>query len=322
MLIQDPIYGEFEVHEPVLIELINSATVQRLKRIWQQGLPPEYYFMPTFTRYDHSIGVFLILRKLEASLEEQIAGLLHDTSHTAFSHVVDCLFKNKDETYGDDILEEFLSNTEVPKILEKHNYNFKEIINKDFYLLEKEAPDICADRLDYTLREMYFIRNKHHAKHCFNSLIVKNKEIIFRTAFSAEVFAKNYFELQKQNWGSIESALIYELLAKLLKYCLENNIITKADLHKDDYSILDILFNCKDDFVRKEINRITNTIEYELCEENYDDIFYKKFRYIDPKFLDKDGQVKRYSEINPPYLEDLKTEKEKYEKGYKVKFLK
>lgn len=321
MLIKDPIYGEFEINEPVLIELINSAPVQRLKKISQQGLPSEYHYLPVFSRFDHSIGVFLILRKLGASLEEQIVGLLHDTSHTAFSHIVDCLFKNKNETYGDDILEEFLSNTEIPQILKKYNLDFKEILNKKFSLLEKESPDICADRLDYTLREMYFIRNKHHAKHCFNNLIVKNKEIIFKNDFSAGIFAKHYFELQKQTWGSIESALIYELLAKLLKYCLEKNIITKADLHTDDYYILDILFNCKDEFVKNEINRITKTIPYKIDENDFDEIFYKKFRFIDPNFLDKDNKVKRYSEINPQYLEDLKSEKEKYDKGYKVKFL-
>ncbi len=105
--IKDPLYGKFEITEPILIELINSKPIQRLKKIWQHGLPQKYYYRKTFTRYDHSIGVMLLLRKLNASLEEQIAGLLNDASHAAFSHVVDFLYKNKEEEYGDNILKEF-----------------------------------------------------------------------------------------------------------------------------------------------------------------------------------------------------------------------
>jgi len=48
------------------------------------------------TRFDHSVGVMLLIRKLGAGsspasalLKEQVAALLHDVSHTAFSHVID-----------------------------------------------------------------------------------------------------------------------------------------------------------------------------------------------------------------------------------------
>ena len=37
----------------------------------------------------------LLIKKLGGSVEEQIAGLLHDVSHTAFSHVIDYVFDNK-----------------------------------------------------------------------------------------------------------------------------------------------------------------------------------------------------------------------------------
>jgi HD superfamily phosphohydrolase len=36
----------------------------------------------------------LLVRRLGASLEEQIAALLHDVSHTAFSHVIDSVDHN------------------------------------------------------------------------------------------------------------------------------------------------------------------------------------------------------------------------------------
>ncbi|MGL5642811.1 MAG: HD domain-containing protein, partial [Paraclostridium sp.] len=86
--IVDYIYGEFEL-EDVLIELINCDAVQRLKYIHQVGATYLIKEELNVNRLEHSIGVMLLIRMLGGSLKEQIAGLLHDISHTAFSHVID-----------------------------------------------------------------------------------------------------------------------------------------------------------------------------------------------------------------------------------------
>ena len=92
MLIKDIVYGDVEIDEPVLIELINSDALQRLKHINQAGASK--YIMPKpVTRFEHCVGAMILLKRLGASLEEQIAGLLHDVPHTAFSHVIDFVFK-------------------------------------------------------------------------------------------------------------------------------------------------------------------------------------------------------------------------------------
>lgn len=87
------LYGDFTIAEPVLIELLQDPYMQRLKHIRQYGT--NYYTIKKqdFNRFDHSVGVFVLLRKYGASLNEQIAGLLHDVSHTVFSHCGDYLFK-------------------------------------------------------------------------------------------------------------------------------------------------------------------------------------------------------------------------------------
>ena len=54
MKINDNVYGEEEIREQVLIDLINSKEIQRLKGISQFGIPEEYYHMLCFSRYDHS----------------------------------------------------------------------------------------------------------------------------------------------------------------------------------------------------------------------------------------------------------------------------
>ena len=149
MEVRDPVYGDFEITEPVLIELINSKSLQRLKRINQFGLPEDLYSVKGgFPRYDHSVGTMLLLKKLGAGVEEQVAGLLHDVSHTAFSHLIDFVIGNAaNEDYQDMTHESFIKKSEIPEILSKHGFDVQVAIDyKRHGLLEREIPDLCADR--------------------------------------------------------------------------------------------------------------------------------------------------------------------------------
>lgn len=92
MLISDPLYGEFEING-LLEDLIVSKPVQRLKGIHQAGAGFLVNSRWTISRFEHSVGVMLLIRQFGGSLQEQVAGLLHDVSHTAFSHVVDVVLK-------------------------------------------------------------------------------------------------------------------------------------------------------------------------------------------------------------------------------------
>ena len=90
----DPVYGQVRLTEPLLIDLFHSKAVQRLERIHQGGITA--YIQPTrkTTRLDHSLGVTALLRKLDAQVEEQAAGLVHDVHHNAFSQFIYFFFPN------------------------------------------------------------------------------------------------------------------------------------------------------------------------------------------------------------------------------------
>ena len=124
----DKIYGEFEITEPVLVDLVNSSAMARLRKINQYGT--WVYFDPKFTttRFEHSMGVFYICKKFGSSLEEQIAGLLHDVSHTAFSHVVDFVFgSGEKQDFAENLEEEFIAKTDIPEILKKYGFDYQKI---------------------------------------------------------------------------------------------------------------------------------------------------------------------------------------------------
>ena len=160
MRIEDPIYGKTKIKESVLIDILNSNEVLRLHDINQFGVPQKWYGndLRNFSRYSHSVGVFVLLRKLNASLEEQVAGLTHDVSHRVFSHVSDWVLGNeKNEDSQDKSHKKFLYNSSLKRIIERHSFNIERIADhQSFSLLEREIPELCADRIDYCLRELYY----------------------------------------------------------------------------------------------------------------------------------------------------------------------
>lgn len=81
----------------------------------------------------------LLIKKLGGSVEEQIAGLLHDVSHTAFSHVIDYVFHNEGESYHEEIFSSVVKNSEIPAILSKYGYNYEDILLDDSF---KEASSL------------------------------------------------------------------------------------------------------------------------------------------------------------------------------------
>src|SRR3990170_5931387 len=155
MQYRDAVYGPAEIGEPVLLDLMQSAAMNRLRGVLQHGITGLIGITAPTTRFEHSVGVMLLVRRLGASLEEQIAALLHDVSHTAFSHVIDYVFGGHDsQSYHEGVQEEYLAGTDVPAILARHGFDWRDFLHEaDFPLLEQPAPALCADRLDYFLRD-------------------------------------------------------------------------------------------------------------------------------------------------------------------------
>ena len=237
MKINDNIYSVEEIKDKVLIELINSKPIQRLKGIKQAGITGHILEDRDCTRYDHSVGVMVLLRKKQASLEEQIAGLLHDVSHTAFSHVVDFVYKTKEHNYHELFYEKIIRNSEIPSILKKHGFNLNRLSNENnFHLLEREIPDLCADRIDYALRDLNGFYTNGKLDNFIRSLVNINNEFVFSDFETAKEFAFNFINLDEKIWANIIEVTYFQIAADAIKIALENNILKEEDLFKQDVS--------------------------------------------------------------------------------------
>lgn len=288
MKIIDSIYGEFEV-EYIFEEIINTKEVQRLKGIHQGGASYLVNEKWNVTRYEHSIGVMIFIRIMGGSIEEQIAGLLHDVSHTAFSHVVDFALKNSMEDYHEKIYDEIIEKSDIPKILLNNGYDYKDILfnEKKWTILEKDLPKLCADRVDYTLRDMYHYVyiSKEDVERFLDNLTVINGELVITSIEIAEWFVDTYY---KEVIGFFMNPLNiygYDRLAKALKISLDLKEITLDDLLKEDKEVYSLLENSKSTKVLKLLRELKekvilteNKLEYDIFQKN-------KLRIIDPTVI-------------------------------------
>ena len=313
MIYNDSVYGKIEIKEPVLLEIINTKVFQRLKGIDQAGYrkllekPNIKINDLDHTRYDHSIGVYHILKTHDASLEEQIAGLIHDISHSAFSHTIDYVLSEGSEkahNHQDNIHNDYVKNSEIAKIIKKHGFDLEYILNeKNFSLKEKNIPDLCADRIEYSLKTaaVFKEKNKNELKYILNNLMVENGNWIFKNYKSARQYAKLFLMLNTVYYSGLSSAYMFRVTGDCLKYALEKGYITKKDLYTTDKEVIDKIKNHLED---KKLSffwdRLEGKISYTNNPKDYDAHVMVKSRVVNPlcKFKNK---TQRVSEIYPTW---------------------
>lgn len=316
MKINDAVYGDVSIDEPVLCQLLEAPSIIRLKNISQQGLPRRFYYKDIFTRFDHSVGVMVLLRNLGASVEEQIAGLLHDISHTAFSHLVDWVFADPTtQSYQDNTYQAWLKRTEIPGILEEFGYDVKDFLELENYtLLEQKNRSLSADRLDYTLREAALPNPGVILDHA----VVCEGKIVFDSVESAWEFGLLYARMQAENWGGAKSMARYHVLGELLKYAVAKEIVSKEDFMTTDEKVIGKLEQSKNERVLLDLSLLKN-LKVEYTREGIE--LLRMYRYIDPDVL-VDSKVIALSELSDKYREFLEEQRVKHESLDRVKISK
>ncbi|PEA10167.1 HD domain-containing protein [Bacillus cereus] len=288
MVISDVLYGEFEVDQ-VVEELMLSRPVQRLKGIHQNGAS---YLMNenwNVTRFDHSVGVMLLIKKLGGSVEEQIAGLLHDVSHTAFSHVIDYVFDNENESYHEEIFSSVVKNSEIPAILAKYGYNYEDILLDDsqWTLLERSAPELCADRVDYTLRDMYTYGyiSFEEVQSFLADVIEADRKMVLQTIEVAEWFTETYYKEVIDFFMKPMNIYGNDMLAKTLKLALHKKVIHADDFLLEDEELISKLQLCNDPEVEALLGKVHPNVKVKKDRSDYDLYQKNKVRLIDPPLL-------------------------------------
>ncbi len=325
------IFGNIEETNPTVLELIDSNAMQRLKYIDQSGI--DAYVtdnFPKFTRYEHSLGVYALLKKYNVSIEEQIAGLLHDASHTAFSHLGDYIFQSgshRMQSYQDSIHELSLKHFAVDQILARYALTLADVSPKNpkFLALEQPYPDMNADRIEYNLHTALVFQDLTplEVEQILMSLKFSNNKWYFTDITNAKKFARLSTYYNKTFWGSAHNMAIHSVAAAMLKYALQNDIITSDEIHfSTDEQVLQKLQQDNSPVIKELFAIIGNMDKYfvltEVDEQHI--VLPIKMRGIDPLVLHAGG-LHRLSDLSQDFKNELNLTKEFCQHGAYVKFV-
>lgn len=141
MQVHDRVYGTISIDDSGILGLIGCPTFQRLKGVRQAGPSALAFPFKDVTRFEHSLGVFALLRRLRAPRREQVAGLLHDISHTAFSHAVDFVFTSQEQDHHEHLKPLMLERSDLAQALAVLGFSPREFYDDSIYpLLEQPIP--------------------------------------------------------------------------------------------------------------------------------------------------------------------------------------
>jgi len=301
----DPVYGETCVEAPLLDELYHTQAVQRLAHIYQGGVTAFIRPQRRTTRLDHSLGVMALLQRLGAGLEELAAGLLHDIGHTAFSHVIDFVFPNQEHTYHEDHRESMVETAEIATILSRHGLDERRVLNPDHYpLLEQPLPLLCADRLDYFLRDgvadigRFSVAEAHTL---LRHLCVIDGKIVVDDLGAARWLGYAFMDLDDVCWCSVQEVGWYAVMARALRAALEQGVLHESDFAGRDRDLWERLHQAHSPEIDRWLVLLRPHVTFRRTTRDVADLeALPKVRAIDPPVW-VNGRVVPLSTLDPQF---------------------
>lgn len=302
----DPIYGNVTIDEPILQALIQSQAVQRLHHVLQHGITGLIGLTEPITRFEHSLGAMLLVRRLGGSVREQIAALLHDVSHTAFSHVIDYVLDGHDaQSYHDEMKEAYMATTDLPEILGQHGYNWLNFVDEEgFPLLEQPSPRLCADRIDYFLRDCVGLglAVQVDIDRAVAHLVVRDGRIALNDLSVAQWFGETFMQADDASWANFREVGLYELTARAIRRGLEISAIVQDDFWLTDEVLWQKLHaHAQDDAqLQTLLSQVSLETEFVWDDANPTFSVSTKLRAIDPDVW-HEGALRPLSTLDPAF---------------------
>lgn len=186
--IRDPVHDIIRIHDRFVLDLIDTAAMQRLRRVRQLGLAWLVYPGAEHSRFTHSLGAYHLAGRVMHQLEDEhahrnnsaveplfgdvrraavlAAALLHDVGHGPFSHAFEHTIGHvskspvSHETWTRRIIDE---NAEIRQALEEAGGEDVVTLVEDIlagvatphFMSAIVSSQLDVDRIDYVLRDSH-----------------------------------------------------------------------------------------------------------------------------------------------------------------------
>lgn len=314
-----------------LVEYANVKEMKRLKGISMISACEHTKLIPYkffHTRYEHSLGVALIVWNFTRNKKQTIAGLYHDIATPSFSHVVDFLHGDyeKQET-TENLTQKIIKNSEdIMRLLKRDNISVAEIEDYHIYpIADNDSPKLSADRLEYTLSDGLVTQNAftlESIERIYNNLtILKNENSIEEIGFKYLKIAEEYIERANIMWhlfsGNNENNMVMQFWTDILKKMANMKYITEEDLYRySEEEIVNKVKKCPDKRIVKAFETFENAKEIGRSETEIKDKYCisikTKKRYTNPLVL-IDGKAIRIEDASKrgkEIIDDIKNFKD------------
>jgi HD superfamily phosphohydrolase len=233
--IKDSVHDHISV-EGVAAGLLDTAPVQRLRRVTQLGTVTYVYPSANHTRFEHSLGVYHLADEalshlgIEGRQAERVraAAILHDVGHAPYSHNVEDLIYRRTGKYHDDVAD-LLGSGPVARVLSDHGLSPDRVA--DLVAGEGELGQIVSGELDVD-RMDYLVRDAHHTGVPYGTI---DAERLLR----ALRFVDGDLVLDEGNVQTAESLLLARALMNPTVYSHHVARIAKAMLRRASRRLLD-----------------------------------------------------------------------------------
>lgn len=245
-----PIY-----HPEIPAFLREFAQTPPLRRLRDVGMNCgcEYTRFPRFTncgpysRFDHSLGVALILWHFTGDIAQSLAGLFHDVATPVFAHVVDFLHGDhlRQESTEEGTEEWIAGNRECRRLLKQYGLTLEQVSDYHIYpVADNPAPALSADRLEYTLGNLwnYRFESLDTVRQFYEDLTVGQDErgkteLVFRTPELAGAFMRAALQ-NSRVYVADEDRFAMETLARILRTAVDRGVLSERDLWTTETEVI------------------------------------------------------------------------------------
>lgn len=242
-------------HDPVPPFLQRCAKTPPMQRLRQVGMNcgceytsfPRFAEIGSYSRYEHSLGVALIIWHFTQDRQQAVSGLLHDIATPVFAHVVDFLRGDylKQESTESGTAEMISASPELIKALSEYALQPGDVSDYHRYpIADNDSPRLSADRLEYTLGNSinYGFCTQTEAADMYRNLTVYpnedgDPELCFRTESVAERFGTCALQCSRV-YVSDEDRYAMQILSELLREALDRGIINSKNLYSTEPEVI------------------------------------------------------------------------------------